>query len=1183
MKWTKDQQQAIEIREKNLLVSAAAGSGKTALLIERIRRIIIEEGVPVDRLLVLTFTRAAASEMKERLSRALMKELSEPHTDKAYIIQQINLLGAASISTLHSFCNSVIREYFQEVGIDPEFSLISDAERAIMIQETLDEVFETAYSKISEDEENDFSRLLEMFSDNRSDKGLKNLVEKFHQFLSTQPDPEKWCEEALTQFDLDENTFWDSSWGEAFKREMQTDLEGAEQLLARACSRLEKTEMGFEKTLEQVGAEYETLKQINQSFTDNDYDYFRTMLAHCSFPRYKGNKKADAELSDNVKDIRTEAKGIVTKWQEQNRYELREALELIASMKKSMITLINLTKTFEQCFSEKKRAKNLLDFNDLEAYTLQVLKRREIAEELRERFVYIFLDEYQDTNEMQETIIQQIVRKDNYFMVGDVKQSIYRFRLADPTIFIDKYRKFQTVTQKNDKLVTLSQNFRSAAGVIDSVNAVFEAIMSPELGEVEYDHKAKLYKGLSAEGDYRKSEVYVIEQPNNALDEDAEDLSEIEVEARFIGEKIREQVGKPFYDTKKDEIRLLEYRDIAVLMRTISGRGEVFAKVFSEMGIPAYYDGGSNYYESLEIGVIMNLLAVIDNKHQDIPLLSVMTSPIGNFSLEECTEIRLADREHRYYAAAENYSMNHEDALADKLRAFYEKLERWRKASRIMDVENFLWMLYMETGYYHFVGALPGGDTRQNNLRLLLKRAGDYKRSTLKGIFYFIQFVERMKKSGSDMGTPSILSDQEDVVRIMTIHKSKGLEFPFVYLAGMGKRFNKRDNSGKVLFHKQLGICPEYVDLKRRVVMNTLAQEICTSQNTMEMLSEEMRLLYVAMTRAQEGFTAVGSIKQKDLPGRMKQWGSGTDVYQLKKAAGLLDWLMQAAQAKCALVLSNQYREVETDCFKLKVLTRDEALSLRENLEEAFFEMPVGERTVLDEEIERRLGFVYAGQEEEPPGKISVTELRRLKDGQGEPELEMRLEKPVFMEEIQETWSAAQRGTAMHTLLEHLCLSEIHLDQEDSVLLEHLERERRALSDREILPRGLAECIDLQIILRFMRTALFERLLSAKQVYREWPFYYKMAASELKNSWKNSEESVIVQGMIDCAFLEEDGWVLLDYKSDGYSSASGKAAIIARYRDQIECYAKALNILTGIPIKEKVLCLLRMNDQIVIQ
>ncbi|MDO4288249.1 MAG: helicase-exonuclease AddAB subunit AddA [Eubacterium sp.] len=1172
MQWTEDQTRAIEIRDKNLLVSAAAGSGKTALLIERIRRIVVEEGVPVDRLLVLTFTRAAASEMKERLSRALMQELSSKDSDKAYLIRQINLMTAASISTLHAFCSTLVREYFQEAGIDPEFSLMNEAERQIVIQESLEEVFEAEYLKIPEDGENAFSRLVEMFSSNRSDEGLKSTVESLYTFLATQPEPDAWCEAALQNFDLDEQAFWQGPWGQIFKSEMTSELEGAAELLARALKLCEGVE-GFGKTQEQLEEDLRGLDQIRGALA-SDNGRFKDMICGFEFPRYKGAKKIDEALSETIKGMRNEAKEILKKWRSLHIASIGEELDLSARMKAPMAELIRLTGAFKARFSEKKQAKNLLDFNDLEAYALKILNNPDIAGELRERYLYIFLDEYQDTNDMQETIIQRIVRKNNYFMVGDVKQSIYRFRLADPTIFIEKYQAFKGEKRQEDALVTLSKNFRSAAGVIDSVNTVFEKIMSPTLGEVAYDEQARLYKGLEAAGDYRKSEVYIIEKPPAAAEEDGDEISVVETEARFIAKKIQSQVGRPFFDTKRGEERRLEYRDVAVLMRAITGRGEIYAKIFSEQGIPAYYDGGGDYYESLEIGVVMNLLKLIDNRRQDLPLLSVMTSPVGNFTLEECTDIRLADRERPYYAAAEAYMTAQEDDLAQKLRAFYGKLDQWREASRVMDIESFLWQLYMDTGYYYFVGALPGGETRQNNLRLLLKRAGDYKASTLRGLFYFIQFVERMKKSGSDMGAPSILSDQENVVRIMTIHKSKGLEFPVVFLAGMGSHFNKQEGSGRIFFHKRLGICCSCIDLEKRALTETLQQKICTMQCNMEASSEEMRLLYVAMTRAQEAFIAVGSVKTRDLPRKYRLWQDGATPYQLKKAASLLDWLVIALEDGRSAVLSEQVSSVETESFRLQVLTQAEALAEETVLEEALREGEFPADPAIDAEVDRRLGFVYpkAG-EAEAPGKITVTAFQTFGGKkQDDPQPVERLPRPAFMEEAASSWTAAQRGTAMHALLQHLDLGALRkaLPQGEAAVSAFLAAQRDALVQKALLPQGLAQTIDLGAAKRFIESDLFDRLLAALKICREQPFYHRISAAELG---LEAEDRVVVQGMLDCAFLEADGWVLLDYKTDHFRGPQEREKIVARYRQQIEFYARALAALTEIPVKEKYLCL----------
>lgn len=1186
MKWTEDQLKAIETRKKNLLVSAAAGSGKTALLIERIRRIVVEEKTSVDALLVLTFTRSAAAEMKERLSAALMAELEREGVDSDFVIAQISRLGAASISTLHAFCNNLVKDYFQEGGIDPEFKLGNETELSIMVQEALEELFEEKYQEIPPDGETPFSRLVDMFTGNRDDRELKSLVENFHYFLVTQPDSENWCERALSYFELDAEGFWKSPWGHELDSLIRTDMEGAYELLEKAYA-LCKDYEGFEKTAAQLREDFFAAGLAIDALEEG-YDDFRKALSGIRFARYSGNKKADAETSDRIKDLRNEAKGIIQGLQKRLNLDLSEALAQLSEMRQPMADLVALTRDFQKKYHKKKVSKTLLDFNDLEQSTLRILKNPAIADELKERYEYVFLDEYQDTNDMQEAIIRRIVRDDNYFMVGDVKQSIYRFRLADPTIFIEKYHAFSQKTDALNDLITLSQNFRSCQGVVDGVNGVFEAIMSPELGEIEYDGRARLYKGLDNEGPYVKTQVHIIE---NKTDEDTDpivgEMPAVEMEARFIAREIQSRVGKPVFDTKTGEERLLQYRDIGVLMRSVAGRGDIYAKIFSELGIPAYFDGGEQYYESMEIGVVMNLLDLIDNHHQDLPLLSVMTSPIGDFNTEECTEIRLFQKEGSYYAAAEKYKDEREDALASKLNAFYARLDAWQWDSRVMDIEDFLWKLYLDTGYYHFVGALPGGEQRQSNLRVLLKRAGDYKRSTLRGLFYFIRFIERMKKHKYDMSPPGVLSESENVVRIMTVHKSKGLEFPVVFLSGVGKLFNKRTKNREILFHKDLGICPDYVNLELRAKMPTLAKNICLEKNELETLSEEMRLLYVAMTRARESLVVMGVVKNLD--SRLTAWSGPGDLYHLKKAGGLLDWIMQALLKNGVpeIMEEEKRRSLSLPNYEVYFYTAEQ--SLQQHISEETVEELVEEAETPPEamwqEVCRRLSYRYpfAGQQE-LPGKMTVTEVKRLRtqaEALDVPEIPERVALPSFMVADAREITGAEKGTALHFMMQNLPLNRLRQVVDDPEAFDALLREEqeRLITEELLLPE-LARTIDLEVIRRFFQSELGRRMLAAERVRREVPFNYQYDPRKVLPDWQNADAPLVVQGMIDCCFEENGKWILLDYKTDRYFNEAGRQQLIDQYRLQINFYAEALANLTGMPVAERILCLVVMGEQI---
>ena len=1239
MKWTSDQLEAIENRQTNMLVSAAAGSGKTALLIQRIIRIVREEKVGVDELLILTFTRGAAGEMKNRLSQALARELEKPENDRSFLIKQMSILGGASISTLHSFCLSVLRQYFHKGDIDPGFAIGNDTEIALMLKETLEEVFEDEYqraitmknmaqennaqNKPEQPDQNpkknqknnelaiDFLDLVEKYSGNKNDQALKDTVETLYRFLATQPNPERWSDQALALFDCDLKSLEASVWGESLKKIIKTELQGAmdSAIKARDISAV----AGFEKTHEQMTSEVAMLKALEETLRA-DLVTGLEALKTLSYERFKGTAKADKEVNEQIKKYRDEAKISITKLQKRFAINMDEMVQELNDLKKPMADLVALTQKFWTAFQAKKAQKNLVDYNDLEQLTLKILMDPEVADEVRARYRYIFLDEYQDTNEMQETILQQIVRDNNYFMVGDVKQSIYRFRLADPTIFIGKYESFGRDENPHNILVTLNQNFRSAQGVINSVNAIFEKIMSAGLGEINYDEQARLNKGLPHEGPYQKTEIHIIEEQTKEAeasdigafdDEDREDLSAVEVEARFVANRIQKLVGTTFFDTRHNQERAINYGDFGVLMRSVAGRGDVYLRVFSEMGIPTYFDGGTNYYESLEITMILNLLNLMDNQHQDLPLLSIMTSPIGNFTTTECTRLRIAHPQGFFYQAVEAYCQEESDELSQKLGVFYQKLSDWRDQSKLMPVEDFLWKIYLESGYYAFVGALPGGEQRQCNLRILLKRAGDYKKSTLKGLYQFIRFVENMKKHKQDISPPAMVSNHEAVVRLMTIHKSKGLEFPIVILTGTGKGFNKRSNYNQVLFHKDLGICPDYVNLEKRYKHNSLAKEVCKAQSNIEMLSEEMRLLYVGMTRAEEKLVIVGTVKSRDKA--WQKWHNETDEYHLINATSLLDWVMMGGLAGRDPAQTN----LELDDFSIafhqaapftekaedqpdaadRLTVTDQEI---ENPEAATVKSPISISQADREAIHQRLDFCYPVKaENELPSKMSVTEIKDYQKSDPTDELErirrlsQKQEKPKFLEQKQTDFTAAQRGSALHLLMEVVDLKPVRkelLKNGPSVLPLFLEKyltnEIEVLIQKEFLPEALARTISVDKLLSFYTSPLGIRLLSAEKIRREIAFNYAYAPAEIRAVWAGVPEKIIVQGIIDCAFIEDRQWVIIDYKTDYFKNPQQREEMIKGYEIQINLYAKALAELTGIPVKEKIISLIIMKENI---
>lgn len=1223
MKWTSDQRKAIENRQTNMLVSAAAGSGKTALLIQRIIRIVLEEKVGVDELLVLTFTRGAAGEMKNRLSQALAVELEDASNDRSFLMKQMNILGGASISTLHSFCLSILRQYFHKGDIDPGFAIGNDTEIALMLKETLEEVFEDEYQqaidqdKKNQDQEIDFLDLVEKYSGNKNDQALKESVESLYRFLVTQPNSSDWCENVLSRFDCDEKSLVDSVWGRALKKIIATELQGTMDYAIKAMSA--SNAEGFEKTHEQMSGEVQAVKTL-ETIIEEDLVMGMEALRAIKFERFKGNAKQDKELNETIKKYRDEAKDSMVRLQKRFAINLGEMIGELNALKKPMEDLVKLTQKFWVAFQEKKAQKNLLDYNDLEQLTLKILMDQEVADEIKQKYRYIFLDEYQDTNEMQETIIQRIARENNYFMVGDVKQSIYRFRLADPTIFISKYETFGGDDNLGNSLVTLNKNFRSARGVINGVNSIFSRIMTSGLGEINYDEQAMLNKGLPHEGPYEKTEIHIIEEKlqlkdaedtNEYLEVDQEDQTAVEIEALFVAKKIQALVGTRFFDTRHNKERAITYGDFGILMRSVAGRGAVYLKVFGEMGIPTYFDGGTNYYESLEITMILNLLNLMDNQHQDLPLLSVMTSPIGNFSTTECTRLRITHPQGFFYQAVETYQIQETDELSEKLKRFYEKLNRWRDESKLMPVEDFLWKIYLESGYYAFVGALPGGEQRQGNLRILLKRAGDYKRSTLKGLYQFIRFVENMKKHKQDISPPAMVSNTDSVVRLMTIHKSKGLEFPIVFLTGTGKGFNKRSNYSQILFHKDLGICPDYVDLEQRYKHNSLAKEVCKAQSNMEMLSEEMRLLYVGMTRAEEKLYIVGTVKNTEKS--QQKWQSEPDEYHLLNAANLLDWVMMGIfggkeQSECSPVVeltdfrifyhhseSSLPKSIHEESLVGEDLSESQIMGMNVNKEIGLED--ADKKTVSaaeKEDIFSRLNYHYPEKaDNDLPSKMSVTEIKKAQQAGLKEKLawinhhSQRREGPKFLEIKQAEFSPAQRGSALHLFMEVVALKPIRQalmkngqSKLAGFLSDYIASEIERMVQNEFLPEALAKTISLDKLVNFYTSPIGIRLLSAEKVKREIPFNYAYAPDKVRKEWVDIKEKIMIQGIIDCAFIEDGKWVMVDYKTDFFKDSFQRDELVSIYAVQVNLYAEALSILSGIPVKEKIISFIMMKENV---
>ncbi|SHK10611.1 DNA helicase/exodeoxyribonuclease V, subunit A [Paramaledivibacter caminithermalis DSM 15212] len=1192
--WTSDQEKAIKIRGKNLLVSAAAGSGKTAVLVERIIRLITEDMIDINKMLIVTFTNSAAGEMRERILDALIDEIEKGSEHEEHLRRQITLLGRSYITTLHSFCIDVVRKNFHLVNIDPSFRIGDITETSILIQETLDELLEEEYREGNEY----FIELVEGFGGNREDIKLQELILKIYGFIQSKPYPQQWLRENIEKFNMNKEEFEKSDWIETIKASIEVELKGARDLIEGAIeiSREIGGPREYEEALlidkDNLDCLLKSLRISLEGFYINAND-----IKHPKLKTIRGERKqeVDENLQEEVKELRNKYKESIKSIKEKFLIKsFDEYLEQINKIYPTMKYLGEIIFKFGERYREKKFDKGILDFNDLEHYALDILQNDEVNREYMKKFEHIFIDEYQDSNIVQETIINHIKRENNLFMVGDVKQSIYRFRLADPSLFIEKYERFGRDGESLNQRIDLSQNFRTRIEILDGINYLFKNIMSKKLGDIDYSKDVYLYKGLDFEEIQNPNiELNIIENRIESTDESLEKLEEmssIECEARLVAARIKELIGQRTYNAKKKTYKPIEYKDIVVLLRSPKTWAPAFSEIFIKEGIPVYTDDNSGYFDTIEINMFLDLLRLIDNKRQDIPLISVMRSPIGGFDIEELIKIRIRHMEGNYYKAMEEYVANCHDDLKAKLETFLSDLERWSVEARYLKLDEFIWKLLIETGYYHYVGAMPGGIQRQANLRILVDRASQFEKSAINGLFLFLRFIDKLTKSKSDMGSAKILGENENVVRIMSIHKSKGLEFPVVICSGIGKKFNLIDIQQDILLHKDLGLGPKFVDIKNRIYNQTLPQLAIKRRMKIENLSEEMRVLYVALTRAIDKLILTGSVNELEKEG--KKWLRGTALFNLLKGQSYLDWI-------CSALVKHRdgepLRKLGKAVFNESLIEKDETSGWTINLvskKDIYFkEVEKVETNRYHKErlekfqlafepkykkiIEDRFQWEYPNKcDIGIPSKLAVSDIKKACAENINDivyKIPSLVKKPRFMEG-KKIFTKAETGTIIHFVMQHLDLENINntsqiQEQVDNMVM------RELLTDEE------AAVVNPEKILKFFQSDIGRRILKSDKVYREAPFILKKKATEVINDLENCEEELLIQGIIDCYFEEEGELILVDYKT-GNVFDDNIERMIRRYRTQMELYKEALEKILGKRVKESYIYLFDIDKEV---
>ncbi|WP_050354396.1 helicase-exonuclease AddAB subunit AddA [Gottschalkia purinilytica] len=1197
-KWTEAQSEAIKNRGCNLLVSAAAGSGKTAVLVERIIKLIVEDKIDIDKLLIVTFTNAAAGEMRERILKALTDEIEKEDSDEKNLRRQISLLNKASITTLHSFCINVVRKNFHIIGIDPTFRIGDTTEIKIIIQESLEEILENEYEKGNED----FIRLIESFSENKSDIKIEELILNIYFFIQSQPYPYKWLKESIEMFDMDKEKLSESLWIKTIKEDISIRLDGARNLIEEAIS-ISRQEGGPEPYIEALEGDLLNIKHLESIIEEYILGNLDINDVNISHPKLKSiSKKSNVEeiLKKEVTSLRDEYKKIIDNLLKKNilSRSLDSYLEDIRDLYPIMKYLYELVLSFGNLYGEKKLEKGLLDFNDLEHFTLKILENEEVREEFKKCYDYIFIDEYQDSNIVQETIINRIKRDNNLFFVGDVKQSIYRFRLADPSLFIDKYTTYSKNGESINKRIDLSQNFRSRKEILDGVNFIFKNIMSKSIGEVDYTEDAFLYNGAKYENiDDSSIEVNIIEKDGvtlslerekdisededsegkgNEVDRNLEEMSDAEIEAKIIASKINKLLGKKTYDVKEKRFKEISYKDIVILFRAAKNWANVFNDVFAKEGIPVYVDDSSGYFDVLEIKIFLNLLSIIDNKRQDIPLLSVMRSSIGNFTTEELIKIRINYKDMSYHEAIENYIKDNDDEIGEKLLNFLNKIDYWNEEARYLRLDEFIWKLMIDTGYYYYVGAMPGGLQRQANLRILVDRANQFEKASINGLFNFIRFADKLQNVKGEMGTAKVLGENEDVVRIMTIHKSKGLEFPVVICGGLGKGFNLQEMKQDILLHKELGLGPKHVDILKRRYRETLPQIAIKNKKKIENLSEEMRVLYVALTRAKDKLILVGSVR--NIERHAKKWSKKNTLYNLMNSKSYLDWicncLFKHVDGKPLREMANldieDMLDIKDDSkWKVNFISKSDITEeknkdneLKKEYRNKLENFELKKSTEYKEEIERRFNWNYEHENSiKIPSKLSVSDIKKanFKDIDNVMyKIPSLVKMPQFLEG-KKPFTSAEKGTIIHFVMQHIDLSR-------EMNLESIKMQIEKMTFEELITDEEAKVVDTKKVLNFFESNIGKRMLASKNIYRETPFVYRKNACEVIKELENCNEDVYIQGIVDCYFEENGEIVLVDYKTDYIEEDPRK--LVSKYRSQLELYKEAIEKITKKNVKE---------------
>lgn len=1182
VEFTPEQRQVIKLHGCNVLVSAAAGSGKTAVLTERIVEMVCRKEAPVDidRLLVVTFTNAAAAEMRERISAAVMARL-EKDGENEHLQRQAALMHNAQITTIDSFCLFVLRNNFQDIGLDPTFRVADEGELALLKQDVLAQLLEERFAAGEEA----FLNCVEYYCPGGRENVLEEHILDLYRYALSFPFPEDWLEERKADYHISTvEELEQSKAGKYLSVHLQRTFQALCQDMRRAVAICEEPD-GPYMYGETIEKELEALESL---LTLSSLEEYAVHVPALSFGRLS-SKKDDAVSAikrERVKRLREGVKESLKKLEEAYfMLPLTAGLCRMKACEAAVCMLVDLCLEFKRRLDEKKRDRKLLDFSDMEHFALQILIHKtedgriactKTALEYRDYFEEVLIDEYQDSNLVQEYLLKAVSREEdgsyNRFMVGDVKQSIYKFRLARPELFLEKYNTY-SAAEGGLRRIDLHKNFRSRVEVIDTVNRVFEKIMTRELGGIVYDDAAALYAGaIYPKNEDCESELVLFEKPKKESEWNAKQVEALGIAARIRRLKQEFQV----LDKETGELRPAAYRDMVVLLRTGSGWDEEFRAVLEKEGIPAYVSGKTGYFAAQEIRDILMFLRVLDNPLQDIPLFGTMKSVFGGFSDEEAALVRSADKEGAYlydclrvYAKEDIEAVKADDTLQKKCRSFLEQIDRYRSYTAYMPIHELLKRLFDDYQYPAYVAALPAGSRRLANVEMLLTKAAGFEKNSYYGLFHFVRYIEQMEKYHVDYGEAGTLDENADVVRIMSIHKSKGLEFPIVFVAGLSKRFNMQDTSRALIVDVDLGIGTDYVNPVQRIKSKTFRKNVLSAKLKQDNLAEELRVLYVAMTRAKEKLIMTGVVEEPQVYLETEREMGGEMTYtRLTNASCFLDYLLPVFPKVTVTALEELALE-----------------ELKEGVSEAGRRMRLAELSQpADKEalalLTERFAYEYPHKNmENLYTKTTVSELKKaaMESGVEEPAKELFPQEeikpyvPLFMREKEEI-SGTTRGSAVHRVMELLDFTGEYKNREE--ITDAINR----FAAKGRLSQEYQRAVSPDKILHFLRTPLAARMRKAAlsgKLYREQPFVYGISAARLKDKSRPdgenafpADETVLIQGIVDVFFEEEDGLVLLDYKTDVIKASD---ELVKRYKVQLDYYAEALESLTGKKVKERVL------------